>query len=124
MDFVELNQRLAAAGAPPVYFARYSPDDSVGEHAIGGYLGVAISIVDHGKYLAWGTSERSEFRESSEHFVSEGEMFDYILRKLTSPRPPPEFVSPEEYAAGNNTLQETQEWMAARKREREAKTGS
>ena len=117
MDFAELNRRLAAADAPPVYFARYSPGDSIGEYATGGYLGIAISIVDRGEYLAWGTSERGEFIEGMNHFATEAEMFDFLEAYLTTPPPPPTPIDPEVLKrAERYSPQRGLDWLEARQR--------
>lgn len=119
MNFAELNQKLAAAGAPPVYFARYSPRESPREYAEGDWVHGAISIVDRGSYLAWGTSERSEFTESRERFATESEMFDFLLEELTTPLPPPVKMTLDEIEFAKGGLERAEEWMAARRRERE-----
>lgn len=89
MNFTELNEKLAAAGAPPVYFAKYSRRTDSAEYAMGDYVNTAISIVDRGEYLVWGTSERGEFTEGMKRFATESEMFDYLAEHLTRRRPPP-----------------------------------
>ena len=124
MDFIELNERLSAAGAPPVYFARYTPDDPPGGYATGGYLGVAISIVDHGEYLAWGTSERSEFNEAPEHFATESDIFRFLLTRLTTPSPPPRQLTPEEGARAEDGARRARELFEAMRREKEAGSSS
>jgi len=124
MDFVELNQKLAPAGAPPVDFAKYSPRNSPREYAMGDYVNGAISIVDRGSYLAWGRSERSEFSESREHSATESEKFDFLLKWLTTSPPPPSEATPEEIESAKNGLQRAEEWMVARRRARDTGNAS
>jgi len=121
MNYNELNERLAAAGAPLVYFAKYSPRANPPEYATGDYTQGVVSIVDRGKYLVVGTSERSTFLEMPQHFRSESDAFDFVLKWMTEPMPPKAADrGPRSVAGSSETLRAANEWLEARRRERDA----